>query len=566
MSGDGELSGPATTETEEGVERLTVREVVQEFLLSQGVNTVFGNPGSTEMRFFRDWPEAFDYVVAPQESSVLAMADGYAQASGTVGFAMVHSAAGLGHALGSLYTANRNHTALLVVAGQQTRSILPFDPYLHARDAAEFPRPYVKFSVEPASAQEVPVAIIQAYRAARREPRGPVFVSVPEDDWDTPAGLSLDEILHDVERAEQQQGAVDLQALNVIVAAFQAHRAAGGRTALVLGAGVVGTVDARRTALALAVEQDLDVFTAPLSGRAVFPEDHPRFAGFLPPVAAGIRSALTGYGLVLVAGAPAFTLHVPSDGPPVGPGTRVFHLTADPGEAGSAMVGEALVGPVAELLAELLASCRTAPMPGVASVQPLAAAGRVPAPSESMSPEYVLHVVSELLPQDVIVVEEAPTHRNAMHRYLPIRGGQDFYVAASGGLGWAMPAAVGIALAAPDRPVVCLMGDGSSLYSIQALWTAAQRKAGIVFVVLNNGGYAAMKAFGSRLGVQEAPGLNLPGVRLSSLAEGFGARAAALDTTAELQATLRQAFEADQPWTGPLVLDVKVGPADDDLY
>ncbi|WP_181034186.1 thiamine pyrophosphate-binding protein [Arthrobacter sp. GMC3] len=148
----------------------TVRDVVHSFLAEQGVTKIFGNPGSTEMRFFRNWPEGLDYVLAPQEASVLAMADGYAQAKGQVGVAMVHSAAGLGHALGSLYTAERNQTPLVVLAGLQTRALLANEPYLFARSAAEFPQPYVKFSIEPATAADVPAAIAQAFFMAQQAP------------------------------------------------------------------------------------------------------------------------------------------------------------------------------------------------------------------------------------------------------------------------------------------------------------------------------------------------------------------------------------------------------------
>ena len=165
----------------------TVRDVVRSFLIDSGVTKIFGNPGSTEMRFFKDWPDDLDYVVVPQEAPALAMADGYAQASGSVGVVMLHSAAGLGNALGSLFTAERNGTPLVVIAGQQTRSLLMHDPCLFARRPTEFPRPYVKFAVEAPRPQDVPTAIAQAFRYAQQAPTGPVFVSVSEDDWDAPA-------------------------------------------------------------------------------------------------------------------------------------------------------------------------------------------------------------------------------------------------------------------------------------------------------------------------------------------------------------------------------------------
>src|SRR5579864_3625785 len=163
---------------------VTVREAVFGLLREFGLNTVFGNPGSTELPMFRDFPADFRYVLGLQESVVVAMADGFAQARGSAAFVNLHSAIGVGHALGSLYTAYRNQTPLVVVAGQQARSILPFEPFLYSEQATNLPRPYVKWSCEPARAEDVPAAVARAYYLAMQPPRGPTLVSIPVDDWD----------------------------------------------------------------------------------------------------------------------------------------------------------------------------------------------------------------------------------------------------------------------------------------------------------------------------------------------------------------------------------------------
>jgi benzoylformate decarboxylase len=199
---------------------------------------------------------------------------------------------------------------------------------------------------------------------------------------------------------------------------------------------------------------------------------------------------------------------------------------------------------------------------GVTRVTPPAARTAAKAPIASgMSPEAVMATLDQQLPPDTIIVEEAPTHRNAMHAHLPISRNRDFYVGASGGLGSGMPAAVGIAMAQPRRPVVSLIGDGSSLYSIQALWTAAQHNVNVVFVVLNNGGYAAMKAFGELLSVKDAPGLDLPGLNFEQLAAGFGLPATRVSTHSELVDAVNSMATA-----GPRLLNVLVEPAADALY
>ena len=165
---------------------VTVKQATLDLLRAFGIKKVFGNPGSTELPFLSDWPDDIDYVLGLQEASVVGMADGYAQATRNAGFVNLHSAAGVGNALGNIYTAHRNQTPLVITAGQQARSILPLQAFLYAERASEFPRPYVKFSVEPARAEDVPAAIARAYYVAMQPPCGPTFVSVPIDDWTHP--------------------------------------------------------------------------------------------------------------------------------------------------------------------------------------------------------------------------------------------------------------------------------------------------------------------------------------------------------------------------------------------
>src|SRR5882724_5240851 len=163
---------------------VTVREALFAQLRDFGLTTVFGNPGSTELPMFRDFPADFRYVLGLQESLVVGMADGFAQATRNAALVNLHSAVGVGHALGNLFTAYKNQTPLVVTAGQQARSILPFEPFLFAAQATDFPKPYVKWSCEPARAEDVPLAIARAYYVAMQAPCGPTFVSIPVDDWD----------------------------------------------------------------------------------------------------------------------------------------------------------------------------------------------------------------------------------------------------------------------------------------------------------------------------------------------------------------------------------------------
>ncbi len=523
----------------------SVRAATHALMRQLGMTTVFGNPGSTELRFFRDWPEDFRYVLALQESSAVAMADGFAQASGNAGFVNLHSAIGVGHALGSIFTAMRNYTPLVITAGQQTRALLPGEPYLFAQDATLFPRPYVKWASEPARAQDVPAAIGRAYLEAMARPRGPVFVSIPEDDWDAETKPVPARTVHGDLSA-------DSVALDALAAAL--HRAQ--RPCLVVGAGV-DRDDAWQETIALAERVGATVWVAPLSSRCGFPEDHPSFAGFLEAERSKLVARLAGHDLIVVLGAPVFTYHVHSEGSRLPDDVVLFQLTDDPSAAARASAGCAVITTLrpalASLLEQLTAADRSAPSDRPAPV------ARVESPasgaSDPIRAELVMTTVRRLMPDDAVVVEEAPTHRKAMHDHLPITIPRGFYAAASGGLGWGLPASVGVALGSPGRRVLCLLGEGSSMYSIQALWTAVQLELPIAFIVLDNRAYLALKALGATFGVKDPPGVDLPGLDASAVAAGFGCPARHVERAEELAAALERALAAPGPTMTTVAVD-----------
>ncbi|WP_269511311.1 benzoylformate decarboxylase, partial [Burkholderia sp. IMCC1007] len=322
---------------------ITVRDAVIDLFRQFGIDRVFGNPGSTELPMFRDFPADFSYVLGLQEAVVVGMADGHAQATGNAAVVNLHSAAGVGNAMGNLFTAFKNRTPLIVTAGQQARAILPFDPFLGATQAAELPKPYVKWSIEPARAQDVPAAIARAYRIAMQEPRGPVFVSIPVDDWDQPAELLPRRDVSSVVRP-------DPDALARLGDALDAAR----RPALVVGA-AVDRAGAWDDVVRLAERHRARVYVAPMSGRCSFPEDHPLFAGFLPAIREKIVAQLDGHDLVFAFGAPAFTYHIEGFGPHVPPGAGLVQLVDDPGIAAWTPAGDAVVGNLRLAARDLLA-------------------------------------------------------------------------------------------------------------------------------------------------------------------------------------------------------------------
>lgn len=508
-----------------------VREAAFEVFCHFGVDRMFGNPGSTELPMLKGLP--FPYVLGLNEAVVMAMADGYARASGLPALVNLHSAAGTGHALGNLFTARRNNAPVVVTAGQQARSILPFDPFLFAERAAEFPQPYVKFASEPARAEDVPAALARAFATALTVPMGPTFVSIPVDDWERPCA----------------QPALPDLTLRTHPDPVGIGRIAGmlneaSAPCLIIGTGAAegGAWDA---SVALAEKAGLAVWIAPNTAREAFPEDHPQFAGFLAAWRDRIREALALHDAILVVGAPVFAYHFEGEGPHWPQGARLMALTADPQHLARLPGGGGVLGDVEAGLAALMQMAE----PRGFSGQPR----RLTEPEPAMSAAFVLARLEALRPRRSVIVEEAPTARPAIHAHLPISRAGGFYTSVSGGLGYSLPAAVGVAIGQKDK-VIALLGDGSAMYAIQGLYSARREGVAVSFVVLNNSGYAAMAKFAGLFGMNHVPGCDLAGIDFVQLAEGQGVPAQRVERTGGLNEALAWSLAAP----GPTLLDIRL--------
>src|SRR5690606_23036295 len=320
----------------------TVRTAVLDLLRAFRMTTIFGNPGSTELPLFLDFPADFRYVLGLQESVVVGLADGYAQATRNAAFVNLHSAVGVGHAMGAMFTAYRNRTRLVFTAGQQSRAILPFEPFLFSRQSTALPNPSVKLRIQPARAEDVPLAIARAYYMAMQPPCGPVLVSVPADDW----GRLCAPV-----RARQVSRSVrpDTAMLDRIGGQLDTAQ----RPAFVLGA-AVDRDQAWDDVIALAERHRAAVWTAPMSGRNGFPEDHPLFAGFLPAARERIVSLLAGHDFILALGAAAFTYHIEGEGPHIPAGSTLAQIVDDPNTLAWAPTGTAALGSVRAAVRDLL--------------------------------------------------------------------------------------------------------------------------------------------------------------------------------------------------------------------
>jgi benzoylformate decarboxylase len=512
-----------------------------------GIDTIFGNPGSTELPMFRDFPKDMRYVLGLQESGVVGMADGYAQAMGKPALVNLHSAVGVGHAMGNIFTAFKNQTPLIITAGQQSRSILSFDPYLFSSQSTDLPKPYVKWACEPARAADVPLALARAYYMAMQAPRGPVFLSIPADDWDSESDWVTP-------RSVSQSIGPDPALLVKLISKLNKAK----RPAIVAGAGVARDNAVERL-IKLAELHQAAVFAAPMSARCGFPERHPLFMGFLPAMREKIVSLLSGYDLIIVLGAPAFTYHIEGSGPHIPPEASCWQIVDDANIAAWTHTGNSIVSSIDHALDALM----SASTPSTERSSPTRrATPPEPVPSSPMSASFVLHLLDQARGAYDVVVEEAPSTRAMMQQYLPMDGEDRFYTMASGGLGWGMPAAIGIALGRqklglPGR-VIGLIGDGSSMYSIQALYSAVELGLPITFIILNNRRYAALQEFAPvfKYSANEKPvGTDLPDIDFVGLSEAQGVKAARVEDPQQLTSALQAALQVQGPYLLEVVID-----------
>jgi len=524
-----------------------VREAAFELFRKHGMTTIFGNPGSTELPMLADFPDDFRYVLGLQEAVAVGMADGYAQAAGLPTHVNLHTAPGLGNAMGAIFNAQANKSPLLVTAGQQVRAQITLQANLTNKDATRVPHPYVKWSFEPPRAQDVVPALARAIHMASLPPSGPAFVSLPMDDWTA----ETDEVMTAPVLARNVSGraAADGEA----VKALAARLSEASNPALVAGPDVdaSGAWDA---AIALAEKQKLPVWAtpAPGGGRIGFPESHPNFQGLLAPAIGPVGQMLEPYDLVLVVGSSVFPYYPYMAGAPLQGSTQLVAITNDPDEAARAPVGDALVADVRltleALLAELGETERSGPPP-TGPTEPAEV-------GDELTGANVHDVLSSLMPDDGIAVVESPSSTMALRTRLRLSKPGSYYFSSAGGLGFGLAASIGVQLAQPDRQVVCVLGEGSAQYAITGFWTAAAYKVPVKFLILNNSEYAILKWFAGMEQVEGAPGLDLPALDVSAVATGYGVPSARAASRDELHAALSEAFEAD----GPRLVEVKVAP------
>jgi benzoylformate decarboxylase len=516
----------------------TVREAAFELFREHGMTTMFGNPGSTELPMLAEFPDDFTYVLGLQEAVAVGMADGYAQASGRTTHVNLHTAPGVGNAMGAIFNAQANHSPLLVTAGQQVRAQMTMQANLTNRDAIRVVDPFAKWSYEPPRAQDVPHALARAIHTASLAPKGPAFVSLPMDDWTEQADEAG--ARHLIDRTVEPRTGPDPDAIRVL-----AKRLEEASNPVLVAGPDIDASGAWDEAVALAERQMLPVFASPApgGGRLGFPEGHPLFQGVLPPAIGPVAETLKGRDLVLVVGSSVFPYYPYIPGPLLPEGSSLVAITSDPEEAARAPMGDVILADVALALRALLEEVREA---NRAEPEPLPD----PQPGEEtdpLTPTMVHHTLAQAFPDDGIVVLESPSSTLALRNQLRLSRPGSYFFGAGGGLGFGLAAAIGVQLAQPDRPVVCVLGEGSAQYAITGFWSAVTYEVPVTFLILQNKEYAILKWFADIEEVKGAPGLDLPSLEVAEVAQSYGVSSVRVRGREDLEEALAKAIDSEKP-------------------
>ncbi|MBL0173033.1 MAG: thiamine pyrophosphate-binding protein [Gemmatimonadaceae bacterium] len=561
----GERSTPA---------RITGRDAFLRLLIDEGVTHLFGNPGTTELAIMEAVPRfpQLTYVLGLQESVVLGMADGFARASKRLAAVNLHCAPGLGHAMGALYSAKFSGSPLIVTAGQYEVGYGLQEPLLY-EPLVPLAQPLVKWAVEVTRIEDLPRIVRRAAKIALTPPMGPVFISLPGNILDDEAELDLRGATR-VDAATRPSDESLVRLAETLLAAEQPVMIAGREVANRQAFDEAGEL---ATLLGAAVYQE------PVPYNARFPSEHPMCMGDLTRNQRQVRATLEPHDLLLCIGADLLRMSPFSPVDPLPDHLPVVHITERDWELGKNYhTAFAIRADVKETLRSLLPVLRARRTPEQArnaaqrvaalasrNWQALRERARVEvsatASRRPIDPRWLMMCIVDALPDHGIVVEEALTAWPALASLLSMRDANSFYGLASGGLGFAMPGAIGISLAQPGRPVVATIGDGSAMYGIQALWTAAHLRLPITYVIINNRSYRIIKErlLANRHSHQFV-GMELhdPPIDFVALANGFGMQACRVSDPAAIDRALRAAIGSGGPNLIECVVDDGFGNAD----
>jgi benzoylformate decarboxylase len=546
--------------------------VLLEVLRSEGARYVFGNPGTTELPLIDALVDAPDihYVLALQEASAVAMADGYAQAASRPGVLNLHTTGGLGHGLGNLLNAHVSGTPLVVTAGQQDSRHTLTDPLLYG-DLVNIATPAVKWAQEVTHPDQIPILVRRAFHDCQTAPTGPVFLSLPMDVMEEMTTIDIGEG-STIDRAAV---AGSLDRLAEYLAAIPP-----GKLAIIAG-DEISTSNAAAETVLLADALGAPVYGSSWPAHIPFPTAHPLWMGNLPTKATEIAQKLHSYDAIFALGGKSLITILYTEGSAVPAGMQIFQLSADARDLGRtystklALVGDIraslralfpLLTPKLADRSEVYAALRKA-----AEREQDARRGQLKAAADAefdkpvITPLVAGCEMARAIGPEVAIVDEAPATLGALRAFLSTESTRQYSFSRGGALGWGMPAAVGFSLGIDRAPVVSIVGDGAALYSPQALWTAAHERLPVTFVVINNREYNILKRF-----MRSQPhyastranrfiGMDIldPAIDFLALAASMGVPAHRIDRAAEIAPALEAAISSG----APNLIEIPISPS-----
>jgi benzoylformate decarboxylase len=545
------------------------KQAFLEILKQEGVSVMFGNPGTTELPLMDGLARApsIRYVLALQEAVAIAMADGYAQASGGLAAVNVHVAPGLGNAMGMLYDAQKAGAPMLLTAGQHDQSFTATEPILWA-DLPPVARPFVKWATDVRRLEDLPRLVRRAAKTALAHPSGPVFLALPVDVLNAVRDLDLGAATRVAPRTIGDRQAVERAA----------RLLAEAERPLIIAGDAVAQSDALAELAELAELIGCPVALEGVSSTCSFPFTHPLFAGPMPRLGQDVYALLMRHDLVFSVGGDLFTLSLPSDVEPMPPGMTVVHLDLDPWELGKNYPAEvAILGDPKATLPEVSEAVRrhagaTGHRDAAKRTETLRTAhewaraelagwaGSLDS-AVPIAPISLVRALAAATPPDAVVVDEAISSSHGIRQFFRCADAKSFFSLRGGGIGWGLPATLGVKLALPNRPVVSLIGDGSAMYTNQALWTAARESLAVVYVIFNNASYRilkqrthALKGFSAEDDVYVGMDLDRPLIDFVGLAKSLGVPGERVDKTADVGPALTRGLKSG----GPYLLDVRI--------
>jgi benzoylformate decarboxylase len=551
---------------------ITGKQAFLQILKQEGVSVMFGNPGTTELPLMDGLARepGIHYVLALQEAVAIAMADAYAQASGGLAAVNVHVSPGLGNAMGMLYDASKSGAPMLLTAGQHDQGFNVTEPILWS-DLPPMAAPLVKWSTEARRLEDLPRIVHRAVKTAFAHPSGPVFLSLPVDVLNAERDLELGAPTRVASRIVGDRAAV----------ARAAELLAKAERPVIIAGDAVAHGDALAELAELAELIGAPVITEGVASTCSFPFTHPLHAGSMPRIGPPIRALLMRHDLLFSVGGDLFTLSLPDDVDPMPPGLPIVHLDVNPWELGKNYPAEvAIFGEPKATLPEISEAIRhhtgksghphaARRREAVASAfaaeradlvrRADAEASRVP-----ISPLTLMHEVAKVTPSDAVIVDEAISSSQGIRHFFQCADAKSFFGLRGGGIGWGLPAALGVKLALPHRPVVALVGDGSSMYTNQALWTAARESLAVVYVIFNNTSYRilkqrtkALKGFSAEDDRYVAMDLDKPLIDFVGLARSLGVPGTRVEKAADIGPAVSRALASG----GPHLVDVRIDPS-----